>query len=115
MKRTLQALVALLLLALAGAALAGIRLTPTSKYHYDFTDCDGGQGQTVAQGSYLASFKDETVWLCVGDAGCVSGGQFFPAGVVVTLSITPDAPLSCRSTSMTGDVALQLIASGVGP
>jgi len=112
MKRALPTLAALLVGLTAGAVLAvGPRLAPTATYHVDLTNCDGGVNATLSAGDYYTAFKDEGVYLCVGDAGCASGGQWNPNNLVLRMSFL-DGPISCRSDGMTGDVSLNLIAPG---
>jgi hypothetical protein len=109
MKRAL--VVAFCLAAFAGAAAGrGIRLVP-SVAHIEFSNCDGGQAQTVPDGTYLMRVKDETAWLCLDDAGCSAGGEFFTANAMQSLDFRASdggTLLSCRSTGMTADVVLTL-------
>lgn len=106
MRQALRAFAIGAVLGLAGAAVAGIRLGSTASKTLAWTNCDGGLGQNVAAGSYLASFKDEVTWLCIGDAGCAAGGHFFSPGLALTLDFVVTTPVSCRSDAMTGDAVL---------
>jgi hypothetical protein len=91
------------LLALAG----GIALN--TGVRYEFTDCPAGgsSAQTVLGGQYLFRVTDSDVFVCFAESGatCASGGEKFPQGTVMLLTV-PGASKSvaCRSSGSTGDV-----------
>lgn len=99
------ALVGVLLL--AAAAIAGGIALDTSR-RFEFTDCSSGgsAAQTVTGGQYLLRVTDADVSLCIAESGatCATGGEKFPVGTVVLLTV-PGASKSvaCRSSSSTGD------------
>jgi hypothetical protein len=92
----------------AAAALArGLALDTTRRT--EFTDCASG-GSTaqalVRDTEYLLRVTDADTFICLAATGstCATGGERFPAGTVVLLSITGDqVSASCRSSSSTGD------------
>lgn len=95
---------ALLLVLLAGGALAatGITLVPTVRF--EFTDCAaaGSTSQTVTAGTYVFRITDSDVWLCWG-ATCGTGGERFPQNTVLLLNVPASQAFSCRSAGSTGD------------
>jgi hypothetical protein len=96
---------ALALLAI-GASGAGVPIDTDKRF--EFTDCasGGSAAQTVTPGDYLFRVKDADVALCfaVSASTCVSGGEWFPSGTVMIITIPRDKPsVSCRSTASTGD------------
>ena len=99
------ALVAAFLLATAAVA-GGIALNTSRRF--EFTDCSSGgsTAQTVTGDQYLLRVTDADVSLCIAESGatCATGGEKFPAGTVVLLTV-PGASksIACRSSSSTGD------------
>jgi hypothetical protein len=98
-------------LLVAGLALAatGLHLNPAKRF--EFTDCasGGSAAQTVTGGVYLFRVTDADVFLCFADSAstCATGGEKFPSGTVVSLSIGGGGQsVSCRSSASTGDVIL---------
>lgn len=101
-------LVALALLPLA--AIAGGIALDTSR-RFEFTDCSSGgsAAQTVTGGQYLLRVTDADTFLCFAEsaATCASGGEKFPSGTVVLLSVPGTSKsVACRSSSSTGDAIL---------
>lgn len=99
---------ALLFLAVALPALAGgINLLTSTRA--EFTDCasGGSVAQTLTAGQYLMRVTDADTFLCFAASGstCASGGEKFPVGTVVLLTLTTgQVSVSCRSSASTGDV-----------
>lgn len=99
------ALVGILLLAVA--AMAGGIALDTSR-RVEFTDCSssGSTAQTVTGGQYLLRVTDADTFLCIADSGatCATGGEKFPVGTVVLLTVPGTSKsVACRSSSSTGD------------
>jgi hypothetical protein len=75
----------------------------------EFTDCASGGSSAqalVRDTDYLLRVTDADVWLCLTASGstCATGGERFPVGTVLHLSITGDqVSASCRSSTSTGD------------
>ncbi|MFT3708045.1 MAG: hypothetical protein QM817_10350 [Archangium sp.] len=97
----------LVLLALVPVvAKAGIPLNAAIRT--EFTDCasGGSTAQALVRGDYLLRITDSDTFLCFAAAGstCVSGGEKFPAGTVMVITVTGDMlSASCRSSGSTGD------------
>jgi hypothetical protein len=96
----------LCLLLLAGTALAATGIVITPAVRYEFTDCGAGgsASQTVTGGTYLLRVTDADTFLCWA-ATCATGGEKFPAGSMLLVSIPATQAFSCRSAG-TGDVIL---------
>lgn len=98
---------AALIAVLPNVAFAGGIALDTSR-RFEFTDCSssGSAAQTVTGGQYLLRVTDADTFLCIAESGatCASGGEKFPVGTVVLLTV-PGASKSvaCRSSSSTGD------------
>lgn len=105
MRKALLLVVFLPVLALAG----GIALDASVRY--EFTDCasGGSAAQTVTGGQYLFRVTDSDVFVCFAESGatCASGGEKFPQGTVMLLTV-PGASKSvaCRSSGSSGDAIL---------
>jgi hypothetical protein len=107
-------------LLVALTALAAPRLTSTDTNHIEISGCDGGTNATVPAGDYLVAVVGEDVNRCVGDAGCLTGGQYMPQKLVlretigVKTFVGSDTPgvVSCRSPTQDGGLSLTLIAPG---
>ena len=105
------ALVCTLLLATAAVAQSAMRLVTGRRY--EFTDCGSGgsAAQTVSgagSGKYLMRVTDADVFICIADSGstCVSGGEKFPVGTIISIAFGGDSKsVSCRSAG-TGDLIL---------
>lgn len=102
-----KALLLLLLLAALSAAAGGLLLRPGTRF--EFTDCvaTGSSAQTLTGPTrYLFRVTDADVWVCLAEssATCASGGDKFPVGTMILLSM-PAAGMSvaCRSTASNGD------------
>lgn len=96
-------LVLLPLLALAG----GLPLDTTVRT--EFTDCASGGSSAqalVRDAQYLMRITDADTFVCFAATGstCATGGEKFPSGTVVLLTITgSQVSASCRSSASTGD------------
>ena len=102
-----KALLLLLLLAALSAAAGGLLLRTGTRF--EFTDCSasGSSAQTLTGPTrYLFRVTDADVWVCFAEsaATCGSGGEKFPVGTTLLLSM-PATGLSvaCRSTAANGD------------
>lgn len=92
-----------------GASAAGVALNPSVRY--EFTDCasGGSAAQTVVAGTYLLRITDADTTVCIADsaATCASGGDKFPSGTVMLLTVGGTSKsLACRSSASTGDLIL---------
>lgn len=97
----------LLLVVVAGAAVAQIQLNQVSMV--TFTDCAsaGSVAQAITQGTYLMTVTTEDVWLCQAESAstCASGGTKFGAPFAMLFEVPRGGwSLSCRSSSSTGDI-----------
>lgn len=104
--RKLARLLPLCLLAAASMGAGGISLD--TGIRAEFTDCasGGSSATTLTAGDYLLRITDESVFLCFAASGstCASGGEKFPAGTVMKLTIGADQrSVSCRSAASGGD------------
>lgn len=102
------ALAALVFLSTAAPAQSAIKLVPNSKV--EFTDCSGSgsSAQNVPVGKYLMRVTDADVFICIADAAavCSSGGEKFPIGTVISITVAGNSgnkSIACRSAG-TGDV-----------
>lgn len=97
------------LLAASVAFAGGIALVPSVRI--EFTDCasGGSSSQTVtsslANVTFLARVTDSDVFVCYA-ATCASGGEKFPSGTLMLLTIKTGTVLSCRSSASAGDFIL---------
>lgn len=93
-------------LLVAGAAVAGGVLLNTS-IRFEFTDCSSGgsAAQTVTVGEYLMRVTDADTFVCFAST-CAAGGEKFPAGTVMVISVNDTMSMSCRSSASTGDFIL---------
>lgn len=72
-----------------------------------YFDAGTGNWGTLAAGQYLLRVTDKDVNLCFNANSCQTGGEKFPMGTVVLLSVQRGGEtLSCRSSDGTGDVIL---------
>ena len=98
----------LLLLLVGSFAFAGAISFDTS-VRKEFTDCssNGSSAQTLSSGSvYVFRVTDEDTFVCFAASAstCASGGEKFPMGTVMLVTITGDTKsVSCRSPGSTGD------------
>lgn len=74
----------------------------------EFTDCaaGGSAAQTITAGDYLFRVTDADTFLCFANSAstCTSGGEKFPSGTVMLLTIPGGkTSVSCRSATATGD------------
>ena len=104
------ALLGLALTAIAQTQIKGITIFTATRF--EFTNCEaaGSAVQTVTEGTYLFRVTDEAIFLCyaaqLGDGGtpCGSGGEKFPAGMAMMLSVKSGGQvMSCRSAGAAGD------------
>lgn len=89
-----------------GPDALGIRLDVSRRFV--FTDCaaGGSASQTVTEGTYIARFLTEDIWICYA-ATCAANGEKFGAGTVMMLYIPAGGQVvSCRSAGATGDFVL---------
>jgi hypothetical protein len=90
------------------ALAAGLALD--TNVRTEFTDCASGgssAGVLVRDTQYLMRVTDADVFVCFAASGstCAAGGEKFPAGTVVLVTITGNqVSASCRSSASTGDV-----------
>ncbi len=100
----MRLLLLLTALLVGGAALAAGVALDTSR-RFEFTDCaaGGSAAQTLTLGTYLFRVTTEDVFICFA-ATCASGGEKFPTGTVMLVSIgRGGSSVSCRSALATGD------------
>jgi hypothetical protein len=101
----------LLLLALLAAVASAGSINLDTATRFEFTDCaaGGSVAQTVTAGQYLLRVTDADVFLCIAEAAstCATGGEKFPSGTVLLLSVGGvSKSMSCRSSASTGDLIL---------
>jgi hypothetical protein len=118
--RSVALVVAAVVVLVALVAYAAPRLTSTNTNHIELSGCDGGVTASVPAGDYLVAVHNESVTLCVADAGCLTGGQYLPQNLAARLTFgvktfvgadTPDT-ISCNSPTQDGGLSLTLIAPG---
>ena len=100
------ALLAVALLAVAALGFSSIPLD--TNVRFEFTDCasGGSVAQTVTGGSYLFRVTDADVFVCFAESAstCATGGEKFPSGTVMLLTVPGvSKSMSCRSSASTGD------------
>lgn len=98
-------LLLLLVATLSGSAVFAAGVALDTARRFEFTDCaaGGSAAQTIPEGTYLFRVTTEDVHVCFA-ATCASGGEKFPAGTVMLLSISrAGSSVSCRSALATGD------------
>jgi hypothetical protein len=94
----------LLLIALVGTAAAAESITLDTAKRFEFTDCasGGSAAQTVTPGNYLFRVTDKDTFVCMA-ATCATGGEKFPLGTLMVISVARSTSVSCRSSDSTGD------------
>lgn len=98
----------MLTLTLALALAGGLPLDTSVRT--EFTDCASGGSSAqalVKDRQYLMRVTDADTFVCFAESAstCASGGEKFPVGTVVLLTITgAQVSASCRSSTSTGDV-----------
>lgn len=103
----------MLSLALALAlSVSGIPLDTDKRVEFINCSASGSAAQTfTTEGTYLFRVTDTDVFLCfaASSATCAEGGEKFPAGTVMLLTIPRDKKsVACRSASATGDAIFTL-------
>ncbi len=98
----------LLLVGLVSFSAVASGLALDTAIRKEFTNCESGgsAAQTLAVGNYLFRVTDKDVFVCLAASAstCASGGEKFPMGTVIRLTIGADqVSVSCRSSDSTGD------------
>lgn len=100
----------LVLLLVAGVAVAATGITLNTGVRTELTDCaSGGSGSSTLSPSttYLFRVTDSDTFLCFAGT-CASGGEKFPVGTVMLLATGANngasVTISCRSSASTGDL-----------
>lgn len=106
MRKLLHVGLALFVLLANATFAAGLPINTAIRF--EFTDCSSGGSvaQTLTAGDYWYRVTDADTFICLANSAstCASGGEKWPVGTVVLITIGPDQrSVSCRSSTSTGD------------
>lgn len=92
------------------AGLSFLQLNPAQRFEIDLCASGGSSSVSVTPGTYLMRITGADTSVCYA-ATCASGGEPFPAGTIIGITIGAatggaNQAMSCRSSASTGNFIL---------